>query len=91
MDREQIFLLGYYNSVANRVERVGELFDVVTSDVPARLWPVSPGFGPQALGFGLEKSRPGPTETAQAWPGLALAQAGAFWTSHKTLKMYYIT
>ncbi|KAF9058439.1 hypothetical protein BDP27DRAFT_1507786 [Rhodocollybia butyracea] len=43
------------------------------SDVPARLWPVSPGFGPQALGFGLEKLRPGPAKTAPAWPGLALA------------------
>jgi hypothetical protein len=46
--------------------------------VPARLWPVSPGFGPQALGFGLKKLRPGPTQPAPAWPGLALAQAGAF-------------
>jgi hypothetical protein len=46
--------------------------------VPARLWPVSPGFGPEALGFGLQKLRPGPSQAAPAWPGLALAQAGAF-------------
>ncbi|KAJ3999117.1 hypothetical protein F5050DRAFT_1710019, partial [Lentinula boryana] len=39
-----------------------------------------PGFGLEApaLAWKLEKTKPGPSGTAPAWPGLALAQAGAF-------------
>ncbi|KAF8961425.1 hypothetical protein BDZ97DRAFT_1759982 [Flammula alnicola] len=46
-------------------------------DVPARAWPESPGFGPALGGSGFVKSRAGPKAGNQAWPGPALAQAGA--------------
>jgi hypothetical protein len=48
------------------------------SDVPARAWPESPGFGLALGGLGLRKLRAGPKAKTPAWLGLALAQAGAF-------------
>lgn len=57
------------------------------SDVPARLWPMSPSFGLVGRGFGFPKVRPGPTLMAPAWPGLALAQAGAF---HVAVQLFCI-
>ncbi|KAF8951067.1 hypothetical protein BDZ97DRAFT_1770354 [Flammula alnicola] len=54
---------------------------VVVSDVPARAWPESPGFGSALGGSGLVKSRARPKAGNQAWPGPALAQAGALLTN----------
>ncbi|KAF8968591.1 hypothetical protein BDZ97DRAFT_1755248 [Flammula alnicola] len=54
---------------------------VQRSDVPARAWPESPGSGPALGGSGFVKSRAGPKAGNQAWPGPALAQAGALLTN----------
>jgi hypothetical protein len=45
---------------------------MVSSDLPALAWPESPGSG-------FVKSQAGPSVPAPAWPGLALAQALAFY------------
>ena len=45
--------------------------------MPARAWPESPGFGLALGGSGLAKSQARPKAKILAWPGLALAQAGA--------------
>ncbi|KAJ3986491.1 hypothetical protein F5890DRAFT_1472904, partial [Lentinula detonsa] len=42
------------------LERARKIMCKQASDVPARLWLGSPGFGLEALGFGLEKTKPGP-------------------------------
>ena len=47
------------------------------SDVPAPAWPESPGFGLALGGSGSAKSQAKPKAKCRAWPGLALAQAGA--------------
>ncbi|KAF8972230.1 kinase-like domain-containing protein [Flammula alnicola] len=54
---------------------------IKSSDVPARAWPESPGSGPALGGSGFVKSRAGPKAGNQAWPGPALAQAGALLTN----------
>ncbi|KAF8955840.1 hypothetical protein BDZ97DRAFT_1962593 [Flammula alnicola] len=86
-------LLNIGQARGRRVERVSvrksepkkapiwEKFRVRNSDVPAPAWPESPGFGPALGGSGLVKSRAGPKAGNQAWPGPALAQAGALLTN----------
>ena len=50
---------------------------IQSSDVQAPSWPESPGFGLALGGSGSSKSQAKPKAKCRAWPGLALAQAGA--------------
>ena len=74
----------------NRADAVSILQDTHkvtnTSGVPAPAWPESPGFGLALGGSGFVNSQARPKAKRLAWPGLALAWAGAYFVTRENVR-----